>query len=128
MEDQLITFDTAKLAKESGYNISSIFHYDILGNKWAYDSGNRLDRVNDNSIIYAPTQSLLQRWLREKHNFHISIGLNLHGDNPKSFWISFENLLKGSIIDVKEHDYTTYEEALEIGLVEALKLIDDEVD
>lgn len=71
-------------------------------------------------IIEAPTQSLLQKWLREKHNIHIGVYYNKnscvwdvecwHVDDVEPFYY-------GNI------EFNTYEEALENGLQEALKLI-----
>lgn len=55
---------------------------------------------------------LLQKWLREVHKIHIHI--NCYGDNVWSFHIP--NIGGDS-------PFHTYEEALEIGLQEALKLI-----
>ena len=111
MEEQLISFETAKLAKEKGFEKLCNFSYDedeiITANcEQAYN-------------FVAPTQSLLQKWLREKHNFHICIWFNsLTGkyriDSPiDELDILFEKL----------NEFKTYEEALEYGLFEILKLI-----
>jgi len=78
----------------------------------------------------APTQSLLQKWLREVHNWNIIV-FNDDGD------IEFGNLrynfeLRNVTISFKKrniknivgtYEFKTYEEALEKGLQEALKLI-----
>ena len=66
MEEQLITFETAKLAydiKLNGYN--SIFP------GFNYNENGELKGYSDKYV--APTQSLLQRWLREKHNIDVLI-------------------------------------------------------
>lgn len=105
MKEELITFETAKLAKEKGYN-KEFEDYPYKG------------------CIIAPTQSLLQRWLREKHGIHVWV-------HPNLIWQTYHH--KG-IVDRKETHNTniafdgesmkdTYEEALEVGLQEALKLI-----
>lgn len=75
MQEQLISFDTAKLAKKKG------FHYmkaNIYGDNMAYhlDNGQLTTAQLANSVIgyiLAPTQSLLQKWIRKKHLLHISI-------------------------------------------------------
>jgi hypothetical protein len=105
MEEQLISFETAKLAKEKGFD----FIY-IIDNE-----------LTNHSLI---TQSLLQKWLREKYDIHIEI---LNHNN---------NLYYGDLIyDDAHYDYDdetvkndaenckTYEKALEICLYKALKLI-----
>lgn len=125
MEDQLISFETAKLAKEKGCDIPSVlvmYHpskikngFEIKGKytKRTYKdyyknvSGDRIERIH---II---SQTSLQKWLREKHNIHINIHWSEKG------YIVFE---KAHELD-NTHWYETYEEALEAGLYEALKLI-----
>lgn len=82
----------------------------------------------DFDVTPIPTQSILQKWLREKHKIHIQIevvGQFIEGDNKfysqvilfgENKWISkfVSNKLKYS-----------YEEALEKALFKALKLIED---
>jgi hypothetical protein len=130
MTDQLISFETAKLAKEKGFSSYSDCAY--LGTKHI-ESG--IDMSNENhkedSWCEAPTQSLLQRWLREEHWIHVvpecrsSAGLyfvwifKMHSSSTHT------KTGKGATaqrIGNYQLNYT-YEEALEIGLQEALKLI-----
>jgi len=128
MKDQLITFQTAKLAKEKGFDILT------GGNCWVKTLDGEIihnkDRhpVNDNRVdakyyLAQPTQSLLQKWLREVHNIHIVIDVVLES---KWHW-TVRNLNKatGIVQDYKEwvDGKYTYEETLEKGLQEALKLI-----
>lgn len=117
MQDQLVSFQVAKLAKEKGFNESCIFHYGDTGELHAFDSGNRHHRVKHGNIIFAPTQSLLQKWLREVHNIVITVSLGL-------IWgqYYYEVHCNGRF-DVGENFNDTYEEALEAGLIEALNLI-----
>lgn len=91
MTDQLISEKTLNLAKEKGFT-------------WA-------------PYAKQPTQSLLQKWLREVHNLYVAVPyiwaykiFNIQKDNDED--------LGNSIIS-----YASYEEALEAGLIEALKLI-----
>lgn len=148
MKEQLISFDTAKLAKEKGLQIgtrkSYIHHlkdyfydddpthresyladtirldYDFYMVNGEEDYG---DFSNENYTMYeAPTQSMVQKWLRDKHNIHIQINLEV----LKHPYFSSE-----VIVITSEHyhsictsnPYPTYEEALEEGLQEALNLI-----
>jgi hypothetical protein len=68
----------------------------------------------------ALTQSLLQKWLREVHNIHISILLNF-SDKFFSYTITDVNKKIGALS--KKDNYKTYEEALEEALEEGLNLI-----
>lgn len=129
MTDQLISFETAVLAKEKGFNLHSIPKCFAKEN----NSGNLLsemwaDSLTDDVtlIAYQPTQSLLQKWLREKHEIFVDININDFGHD----WYICETYK-----DVYKRKYTimpggasiwswhAYEDCLEKGLFEALKLI-----
>ncbi len=69
MKEQLISFETAKLAKEKGFNISnSGYFYDKKGDK-IMDTP--LDKFLWGGKYPASTQSLLQQWFKEKHNIFL---------------------------------------------------------
>lgn len=124
MKDELISFDTAKLAKEKGFpqdrsqNVQTYETY--KGEQLTTD--NVMIAVNDldyYSTIAAPTQSLLQKWLRDEHGIHIEVcrsedewAYNLYTINQGN-----RHIPRGF------KTYDIYEKALEAGLVEALKLI-----
>ena len=100
MKEELITFETAKLAKEKGFK----FQY-----AWIPEIDN------------LPTQSLLQKWLREQHNLEV---ISMHADDFVWWKVKVRRLSKvGAEIIKTEMEFNTYEEALEKGLQEALKLI-----
>jgi len=136
MNDQLISFDTAKLAKEKGFNIV------------CYDNGNERSYDEDGEVVYgsvkswddskcpAPTQSLLQTWLREKKSTAISIttGANIDPEGNHTYtyqggvMIMKDKYYEHGDIKNKQSDdfqafFKTYEEALEAGLKHALTLI-----
>ena len=133
MDEQLISFETAKLAKEKGFKIPTPVMY--KGNEKSYGHNNEWgidEKRLDGEFPYTnqqwysiPTQSVLQKWLREVHNIHFEIKPIFDvKDNLKPYHISviknpsgkdFEYEIVGSL--------DTYEETLEIGLQEALKLI-----
>ncbi len=131
MEDALINFETAKLAREKGFNIPTISYYNPKGrseesegymterlecSNWNNGQGSYPTHAKDVECS-APTQSLLQKWLREVHNIYI----NVNTDNNKLFCVDIN---EEYFYDCARTEwYKTYEEALEIGLQEALKLI-----
>lgn len=146
MEDCLISFETAKLAKEKGFEeYTSKTYKEYIKDRLLFDFkyGEDILLKNKGTVVLsyripfseeewsyfipypAPSQSLLQKWIREKHDLHIGIGLELHGENPKSFWFYIENIKNGSIVNIdKLNDAVfSYEEALEAGLVEALRKV-----
>ena len=153
MEEQLISFETAKLAKEKGFNIGCKNKY-VETLEHALEMGRGGDctfphiptRVLTNSsyekwdIVHcdAPTQSLLAKWLREVHNCFIDILPHRDGDSKNKQWKNKKDVFWTVEVDyygknfeielTDDSDFTqhfnkTYEEALEIGLYQALKLI-----
>ena len=107
MEDTRITFETAKLAKEKGFEFRVV---------WEYILGFKEDSERDK---YLPTQSLLAKWLRKEHSI---IVLVLY--DGKTFYYQIQRKEWDDCIT--QFDLTldqTYEDAYEIGLQEALKLI-----
>lgn len=114
MEEQLVNFETAKLAKEKGFNI-------FTGKAWIKKEGQELffvptyTSVTNGIEYHAPTQSLLQKWLREAHEIFVSVDVNF---NIK---IYYKDELHNEIFN-----FNSYEEALEKGLQEGLKLIEYE--
>lgn len=127
MKDQLISFDTAKLAKEKGFDWNVVNYYDKDKTKCSEYSDLGVNPENFNADFWntkaftpfysAPTQSLLQKWLREEHR--IVVYVITSADR------AFRNILYDGYIGTELYiiNKKTYEEALEEGLKEALKLI-----
>jgi|TARA_B110000914_G_C15370642_1_gene403008 hypothetical protein len=134
MKEQLITFDTAKLAKEKGfenktphklrrdyYNHLGEINGDVTEYIKAYVANKGLEKYN---TIDAPTQSLLQKWLREEHKINVESNYLPNIQKYSCLYIPMRG--KACISDrkyVSKLKFDTYEEALEEGLQEALKLI-----
>ena len=125
MEDTRITFETAKLAKKKGfpqepnrqkvpyYNYKGEFNGDVTDFLRKYL---RKEDTSDVESVSAPTQSLLAKFLREEHNIHLIAYKNINIDGYDWCFITTDGI-------TNINSYKTYEEALEAGLQEALKLI-----
>ena len=123
MTEQLISFETAKLAKEKGFEdrVNNAF-YTFKGK---LNSGKLLQTYNftkNGEGCDAPTQSLLQKWLREEKEVVVLIGLQ-GTDNEFTTTIDYDFKDGDSTTIYVWGYYKTYEKALEKGLKEALKLI-----
>jgi hypothetical protein len=135
--ERIIEFNTAKLAKEKGFNIQD----ELVGSHhYFYKSDKSLisgDNFAKQLLYHAPTQSVLQTWLRDNFRIHVSV-------NPWKDEMSYVNsdevpnegfqvLYEGNVINIDDDwntfsnfsHYTSYEECLENLLIEALKLIQD---
>lgn len=123
MEEQLVSLEVAKLLKEKGFD-------EYCENIYRIDTEQLMKTLRNNSNLpkvccSRPTQSLAQKWLRERGNFHIAIYNNAFG-----YGYEITKADNGTHI-VNDLDagpnaggkWNTYEEALEEGLREALKLI-----
>jgi hypothetical protein len=135
--EELITYKTAQLAKQAGFDAPCFYYYyanqilqePYLENGSSTDCDFRVDLTDlldnrncksyensNNEIISAPSQSLLQRWLREVYEIHMYPTRCKF--KTKYSWIIFEDnkVLQGE-------KWKTYELALEQALQEALTII-----
>lgn len=137
MYDQLISIETAKLAYEKGFNIPVINCYNEnseLGDidELEYINYNRWDKtVGSNQNLYsAPTQSGLQKWLREIHNievlpYPVQFLKNDIEQECCNLSYHYKLIIKGFTQFVNlDNEKSTYEEAFELGLYNALKRIE----
>lgn len=141
MEDTLITFKTAKLAKEKGFNIftdvcfantpsSDNKQYKKIKLHHSHSVGSVDSFGNILTIVaYAPTQSLLAKWLREEHGIHIELLIDGWGDDNcvTDDFLCYRCFIWQVGKPRPKHNEDLgageYEKMFEIGLQEALKLI-----
>ena len=121
MKEDIISLKTAKLAKEMGFpSINTGL------NKMYTEEGHFYNSVgptfDESSSYQAPTQSLLQKWLREEHLIHIEILLS--EESPYNMFY-YRIMQTGKYFTLSHNGIykNNYEEVLEKGLQEALKLI-----
>jgi len=101
--------------------------------KELYVLSNKLDFTSKNLYIDWKTDSYLwmcelQKWLREVHNIHIEVYLARDIRNEYHIHIAGEDELSNNSQNLIEkyldtNIYDSYEEALELGLKNGLKLI-----
>lgn len=127
--ETIIKKETARLAAEKGFkwpclyfwseDENEIYTYDISMN-WNYDTVDEHNSARYN----APSQARLQKWLRDIHGMHPHIcWLEDWQWNVDVYKWQDENGLLTPPGSGKGH--TTFEDALEYGLMEALKLINN---
>ena len=122
MEEQLVSFETAKLAKEKGFDISCKGRYGLQSTILYSDYGFHINDADDIIHISAPTQSLLQYWIYKNFGYWVDV----HRIGSK-FRVNIECMNTCNSIWSNDIDYEEPIEALEKGLQEALKLIQDEL-
>ncbi len=128
IQEEYVTLETAKLLKEAGFDEKVSYCY--VTQTHTTDFGAKLIEraiLNNELIEYfkckyyvpCPIQSLAARWLREAHNIYIILTPTLDG------WLFdlFDLAKKQYILCNEVVDTDTYEQALEAGLQEALKIV-----
>ena len=127
IEESYVSFDTARMLKETGFNETCRDSYDNVGGfRWF-----KIGESTPKGWVPCPTQALAARWLRETHGIHVSSNIFMDFANDAdgktidewNFWSYdlFDN--SGRIIEESDDRYDSYEEALEAGLKHCLELI-----
>ena len=141
LKEKLISYETAKLAKEKGFKNACdwfvnkdneyIFMPDFMypnNSEFTYDPENDPEVIEweemMKTLFLAPTQSLLQRWLRENYKFNPCI-IRVFKNDEFHHWVGFHTLISmdNMYLVSQQKECATYEEALEESLLEALKSI-----
>lgn len=120
MQEQIISKETAKLAKEKGFYWTTNLCYSEGDNlALPYKCSPTTSYNNESEYFSAVTQSLLQKWLREVHS--ILVMPDWHGgcQYPRMVF----NCKIGINGNSLTHVYDSFEEALEAGLQKGLSLI-----
>ena len=115
MEEEIVSYDTAVMSKERGFNTYTTYWYSVKDRTPTLDG----DRMFALEYLQAPTQSLLQRWLREERFLLVYC---IPNESVAGMWHYKVEDAWTTNEDLSEH-YATYEQALEKGLMEALKII-----
>ena len=135
--EEICTYEVCKLAKEKGFpqhptegDGECYYHWDGLRKihslcsiKVYFD-----DEFRHSDLFRAPTQSLLQRWLREEKGLHITLDYDLDFDDETFVYewqiANKENFDNGGFEIHRynsEESHSTYELALEDALKYALE-------
>jgi hypothetical protein len=129
ISDELVSLETAKLAKEKGFNwLCSSVKIEEGSEREVYDEEEcRYATVKDVIKTRIPTQTRLQRWLREEKMMHIEIA---HNPMYGGFMPYIRKIVQGEegVFTLLEKNCyciamqnATYEKALEAGLQYALE-------
>lgn len=120
IQEEYVSFDTARMLKEAGFDEPC---------DWAYYNDGKIAAINainstlSRGYISRPTQSLAARWIREVHNIHVFANYSF----DKKIWFDVIILmectdpLEATIPDLV--NYESSEDAMEFGIQRALKMI-----
>ena len=129
LKETVVRYDTAKLAVSLGFEDT----IGVFKGKSYYNQEGELNgdvtyelKNKESKSIPAPTQSLLQKWLRDEHQINILV---LFFPNTKKFTgNAYSMLLNGKeyMEELKKDKHLkcdTYEEALEMALLIGLDIL-----
>lgn len=150
MKEELVSKEVAILLKKLNFDLECFYHYNfkdknILEHE-IYDK--HIVKVSDLLINYcnyhysylAPSQSLALKWLREKYNVVIIIGIDIDfewKEEDKEFigetfaevkYYTYDicfckKWMRDNVISSEESKFTTYEKAVEAALKKSLEVL-----
>ena len=123
IEEQFVSFDTAKMLKEVGFDAPCYVQYSDIGVQWESTSPSNFNA--DDWGYSCPTQAMAARWLREKHRIALDVAFippSVDGDVWQYFVGEMDDMIWEGEYETGRK-YATYEQAMEAGLQEAIKLI-----
>ena len=141
MKEELVTLETAKLLKEKGFvwECERTISCDKIIRRWNHPQYISCCTEIDGELVefLCPTLYVAQKWLRETKNLHVlstpkvvesynKIGEVVKTEVEFYYWDIYvvgSNKHKHIIQNCFTNQFNTYEEALEAGIQEALKLI-----
>jgi len=138
--DELIKIKTAKLAKEKGFNVICNAYYYLEQPKagrlqpfgsisydeedgwYEYNHHRGCDvKIEFDSFVFAPTQTQLQKWLRDVHTIYVLMD-NYNDINGNHIGWKYKIFKDNKLVD-SMGGVSEYEHMLEYGLEKGLELI-----
>ena len=132
MEETLISFETAKLAKEIGFDEPCDYKYGNIASEdvliyYGFDRDNIIETGHVNSTCTgcsAPTQALLQKWLRDTKNHDVFVIRSVDRYYPIDNGSGIDLSLILSCMNTENWaSFDSYEKALETALFTALNVL-----
>lgn len=119
-KEDYVSLEVAKMLKEKEFDYATLYYYEKNGklgmmNLDAQSQMRKHGYMND--IYPRPTLYEAAKWLRNRYKIHISI------DTAMKRWFNLVCNTDDKELYSSKGEYNTYEEALNAGILEALKLI-----
>lgn len=115
--EDYVSFETAKLLKEKGFEGDVNAYYHI------WDNGHRVCPVQEfthseapHLYIPAPTQSMAMKWLREEYNLFIWVSAETRRSLPYYYQIFDLSKKEDWVICIGDSIYGSYEQAVEAAI------------
>lgn len=120
--EDYVSFETAKLLKENGFDWDCKQVYDLVRPQSCAD-GKMYDNFPDKNpnaydeLVSAPTLQMAMKWLREEKDVQIEIPIvgTETWESPTKWMYGFRCQTK-EVIDRRNADFSSYEEACEAAI------------
>ena len=122
MNEDYVSYEVAKLLKENGFDWYCRALYAPNSEVLSHSLG--VSNTYDVDVYAAPILHMAQKWLRVEKNIHIMMDVCASGYYAV-LWKTNGTFIK-TLVDKGPNDggvWDTFEEALQTGILEALKLI-----
>lgn len=125
MDEPHVSFEVAQLMKEMNFPFferrmgltTEFYHARTRGTFHLGHTG----RIKEQDLYWKPTQALLQKWLRDVHQKIVYCTPYYVSYSKLTLWFSNYMLPQANDIESEQYGFTSYEQALDFGLLEALK-------
>lgn len=119
--EDYVSFETAKLLKEKGFDEATFYDYNERGTRWFEEV---LVNHNSQGGVACPTLQMAMKWLRERGWFICIIPLAFHcGEKASKFGY---NIWADDNLEIDEFDtpvFDTYEDACNAAINYCLKYL-----
>jgi len=106
--EDYVSFETAKLLREKGFNESCIYVYRHDGKEDIWDAD------KEDIACQKPTLQMAMKWLREVHKIFIS---TVFLEESDMYGFVIENISSKKYLATSKNDrYSTYEDACEVAI------------
>ena len=118
IEEQFVSFDTAKLLKEAGFDeVCSWAYYRAYNWCLIHERNSKLCL----GYYSRPTQALAARWLREAHHYAVCVWYSAEDEKWFYAYGNLDNMMFNEEYSISDLIYDSYEQALEAGISFTLK-------
>lgn len=128
--EDYVSFETAKLLKEKGFDSEECFAFYKEDGKMGFlQTFGDIADYNSETCVLAPTLQMAMKWLREAYKIHINLDIHwLHFANTLGWMYIITKIVENGVeyVDAKgdeddKHFYPTYEEAAEAAIKHCLE-------
>lgn len=130
MREDYVSYELAKKLKTLGFDEECWYHYDEQfapdGHAWPLTG--LIPKPKSNSLLEddecsAPTLWQAWKWLRYEKNIDVEVNSNTENYEIVSYEWSLFWMSPCDLIDDADDSYTSYEEALEAGIMRAVEML-----